>query len=329
MINPDDLSLFIVVVGVRGSGKTLLLTELQEYSLRQAALIRLIRECKKKPKLFPKRKTRVFSNYPLKYFLKPDKLDVDRLVAWKKEYHDCWIYFDEIGEQFDNQDWQNQGAKMINKGVVVMRHRNISFASSLQSFDTLNNRLKWQTDVIIKCRDLCFTPWGRANNLKPGEVISTLWLDKSGVMTGYSYEESHRYYQMKFMGKRVWKDYDTTFEHDLMEMSSKYQIERNVKKMDLHGNVINVNSDQMAKQNARIQDIVDNTIEFFQHSQPGERIPTNDFWRKAKEMGLPDDDNQTRSVWGRYMSDRGVETRSYSGRPRYDFDKYEGIGVFK
>lgn len=323
MINPDDLSLFIVVVGVRGSGKTLLLTGLQKYALRQAALIKLIRQAKKKPKLYPKRKPNVFSNYPLKYTFKPQTLDVDRLIAWKPEYTNCWVFFDEIQTTMDRQDWQNSGAKMINQGLTVMRHRNISIACTIQSFEWLNARAQWQTDVIVKCRDLVFTPWGRANNLKPGEVINTIWLDKSGVLTGQTYEESHRYYQMKFMGKSVFNNYDTTHEFDVMALNTRYNVERPVKRIDANGNVVDM--EREAHSAAYVQDILHNTIAYYQHNQPGQRIPSREFWDKARDMGLKDNGGQTAQHWGPYLTKLGVVRKSYSGVQRYDFEGVEVV----
>lgn len=322
MINPDDLSLFVVIVGVRGSGKTLLLTGLQRHALKQAATIRLLRQIKKNPTLFKKRKTAVFSNYPLKYYLKPEKLYVSRLIAWKPEYKDCWIYFDEIQTTMDRQDWSNSGAKMINQGLTVMRHRNISIACTIQSIEWLNARAQFQTDIIIKCRDLVFTPWGRANNVRPGEVISTTWLDKSGVMTGQTYVESHRVYQMRFFGKSVFNNYETQHEFDVMDLNTKYQVDRPVKRINRDGDIVDIDHDAYA--NARIQDILESTISFYQHSQPGERIPSREFWNKAREMGLQDNGAQTAQHWGPYLSKLGVQRKSYSGVQRYDF---EGVQV--
>jgi hypothetical protein len=322
MFNPDDYSLIMIVVGVRGSGKSILLTLLQEYQLRHAARIMLLRKLKNKPNLYARAKVNVWANYPLKYYLKPQQLNVDRLITWKEEYRNGWIFYDDIGEFLDKQDWQNPAAKLINKGVQVMRHRNISLAGSMNFIEDLNGRSFRQTDIIIKVRDLCRTPWGIANGLKPGEVANSLWIDKSGTLTGYAYDENKRYYQMRFFGKKIWNDFNSFQDYDVMEMGTKYEVEKRVKKLDANGDVIETNHDTV--NDALVQDIIHNTILFYQHNQPGERIPSKEFWDKAREMGLNNGINISQK-WGGYLSDIGVKRRVYTGVNRYDFEEVQVV----
>jgi hypothetical protein len=323
-MNSGDLSLFNVIVGVRGSGKTLLETYLQECALKRAAAIRLLRQIKHNPKYFPKRKTEVFSNYPLNYFLKPKPLEMEKLIVQAPEFANCEVFVDEIGGEADRQDWNNPKSKFLNFCIQVMRHRNITFTSTIQSFDWLNARMQWQTDVIVKCRDLAFTPWGRSCNLNQGEVISTVWIDKSGVLTGYSYDETHRVYSLKFFGKRVWGHYDTQHEVDIMGMNTKYEVEREVKRIGRDGLVIN--EQRIATDTALAQNIIHDTIDYFKHNQPGDRVSSAVFWEQCKERGMvPKDIDEKkwmaiRQEWGKYLKNGlHVITKSYSGRQMYDF----------
>jgi hypothetical protein len=331
MPNAEDISLFVVVVGNRGGGKTLLLTQLAREKQWLAGQILKLRELTGKKNYYPKRKTKVFTSYPIKDFYSEDiketlhfePLDVNRLIAWKPEYENCYVVFDEIGLMADRQDWHSPAAKLLNAGIQVMRHRNISFLCSIQSLDWLNSRMQWQTDIIVKCRCASFTPWGRVNHVEPGEVINTIWLDKSGVMTGTSYEENHRFYAVKFYGRRVFNAYQTNHEFDIMDSVTKYEIERKVTKLDEHGNIINMG--EAAKANAINQEFFDNAINYFKYNNPGERITSEEFKNKVKELGYNPERDYEWNQWGKYLSSVGVIRKNHQGRPRYIFDEAEVV----
>jgi hypothetical protein len=331
MPNAEDISLFIVVVGNRGGGKTLLLTQLAREKQWLAGQIVKLRELTGKKNYYPKRKTTVFTNYPIKDFyseeagrvLHFEKLDVNRLITWKPEYENCYVIFDEIGLMADRQDWASPSAKLLNAGIQVMRHRNISFICSIQSLQWLNSRMQWQTDIIVKCRDASFTPWGRANHVDPGEVINTIWIDKSGVMTGTSYEESQRYYALKFYGRRCFNAYKTTHEFNVMDSTKKYEVERKVTKFDSEGNVID--TEGTVKKNAINQEIIENAVSYFKHKNPGERISSDDFWGVVKDMGFVGESDYDRNEWGKYLARIGVKKKIYTGRARYIFDQAEVV----
>jgi hypothetical protein len=331
MPNAEDISLFVVVVGNRGGGKTLLLTQLAREKLWLAGQILKLRELTGKKRYLPKRKTTVFTSYPIKDFHSEDagcdlhfeKLDVNRLIAWKPEYENCYVIFDEIGLMADRQDWHSPSAKLLNAGIQVMRHRNISFLCSIQSLQWLNSRMQWQTDIIVKCRDASYTPWGRGNHVQPGEVINTIWLDKSGVMTGTSYEENHRFFAVKFYGRRCFNAYETNHEFDVMGTMKKYEIERDVVKFNSHGDVLNL--DAAAKANAIEQDIFDRAINYFKYNGPGEFVTSEEFKRVTQDMGYMPGRDYDWNQWGKYLTSVGVKRKSVNGRPQYNFDNAEVV----
>jgi hypothetical protein len=312
----DDLSLFVVIVGSRGAGKTLILSHFIMEQCLKAWAVKRWRQAYGKDK-YPNRKVNNWSNYPAEalwtprhVLLKPQPLDIEALITWAPEFHDGNIYFDEIDQVADRQDWMSTVAKFLNAGVQVQRHRNISFYCTIQSLSWLNARLQFQADIIIKARDLAFAPWGKERGLQPGEVARTLWIDKSGILTGYTYEERPVVYDLQFFGKRYWNAYHTKHEFDIVESKTKYVVKKPVREIDLTGE---------NPQDVTDKEAVDNAILYFNHDKAGKTIQGSDFWDKAAEFGF----RGTTQKWGKYLKEVGATTKIIRGYNRYVFDKAE------
>lgn len=315
-MNLEDISIVVVIVGVRGGCKTLLDTHFVREQLNRAWCINYLREQAGK-KLYPRKKVNIFTNYPVtSYFrppgakrarkLQPLQIDIERLITWAPEYRDGIIHFDEIDQIADRQDWQSTVSKLITAGAQMFRHRNLSLFCTIQSMEWLNSRLQWQADIIIKSRDLAFTPWGKAKHLELGEISKTLWIDKSGVATGYSYEETGRYYPLLFFGKRYWGSYPTHHEFDIMDYKRRYKLNIGTKEI--------TTAEQVEQERQNIGAIYQ-TIEYFQYERPGERIKSTDFAEKLAEHGcdLPG------ITWGKYLKRMGVPSSKTHGVAKYDF----------
>jgi len=288
-MNAMDLSLIVIVVGVRGSGKTLLMTHFGLETLRDAWIVKRAREFYGYKK-YPRRKVNAWSNYPYKalwkpgnVLLQPETLDIDKLITWRPEFHDGVIFFDEIDQVADRQDWQGTLSKLLNAGVQVLRHRNLSMIVSVQSLNWLNARLQWQADIIVKCRDLAFTPWGRDKHLQPGEVMQTTWIDKSGILTGSSYEESFKTYPMQFFGKRYWNAYSTQHEFDIMEYKTKYRLKANVREISQF-NDAEIEA-QLQEQDTMLNNVVYSTLMQFVYNGQ-DKLPLSEIQKQVKSVGI-------------------------------------------
>ncbi len=225
-----------MMTGPRGSGKTLLMTADMCRRLIRAYLQKLVGE----------EYERIFSNYPAGFhyypgyglppvYLEPEPLNMVALAVFDKGFYKCHAYIDEIDQWLDRQDWADATQKLTAKSIQLIRKRKMSITATIQSFEWLNSRIQFQTDVIVKCREAAFTPWGRAKHLQLGEVGFTDWRDKSGVLTGYSYDESGKSIPITFQGKRFWDTYDTSYEFDPMDTSTKYTLKRPTKEILLPG----------------------------------------------------------------------------------------------
>ena len=68
-----------------------------------------------------------------------------------------------------------------------------------------------------------------------GEVGFFSFIDRSGTMTGYTYAESQRTYDVVFQGRRFWDCYDTTYEFDPMASGVRYQVKRPTREIVMGG----------------------------------------------------------------------------------------------
>lgn len=320
----SDLSLVIVLVGVRGSGKTLLMTHYCCEALREAYAVRKFRQKYKDDKLLmyslSKRKTNIWCNYPVKRYekliladksilLQPQPLDIEDIIVWHPKFHDGIIFWDEIDQVADKQDWMSVVSKMLTAGVQVMRHRNLSLVVSIQSLSWLNTRLQWQADLIIKCKDRAFTTWGRSHHLRPGEISDLTIIDKSGIMTGYSFEENWQLYHASFYGKRYWNNYQTQHEFNVVDLKRKFKLKQQVREIDL-------TDGEGSPETYR--ELVETTIEYFKYNNPGEKVRSDVFWGKAEEIGFPEG---MRPQGGRMLKQYGIGNKYRQGYNYYMFDE--------
>jgi len=315
----EDLSLVEVVVGPRGSGKTLLLTHFITESLARAWALLKLRKAKGNPLLYPRKKVNIWSNFPVKSLWKPpgngraillssQDLDIEKLITWHPDFKDGIIFFDEIDQAADKQDWMAVLPKLLVKGIKLMRHRNLTLCGSLQFIDELNARLYKQADIVIQNRDLAFTPWGREQHLRPGEVSETIWIDKSGIMTGYAYNETHQTYPLQFFGKRYWGSYAT--HHDFDIWTPKYKLNNEVRE---------ISSISQLEEQEKNKQAVFTAIYYFVYERPGEKIKSTEFHEKLNEFGCA----WTPHVWGKFLINIGVKSTKYQGVSRYDFSNIE------
>lgn len=318
-MNAEQLSLVWAVIGNRGSGKTLLLTHFGVEKLEHTWMVRRVRGLLHDDTLLPKHKVNVWSNYPIRavakmpghnklVMLETQPLITEDLMLWKEYIRDGYIIYDEIDQDADRQDWMAQLPKLLVKGIKLMRHRNLSLICSLQFLDELNIRLYKQADIVIRMRDKVFTDWGRENRLRPGEVMQAVFIDKSGMMTGYAYDENHMAYPVDFLGKRYHHNYSTLHEFDVLR--PKYRVKQPVRE---------VMTAEEAERQERDNQLFLSTLSYFLYEHPAEWVKSADFKAKLEEHGC----GYTPQQMGSRLSTMGVKLRRVGGLPQYDLSGIE------
>lgn len=291
MISTDRISLFTIASGPRGSCKTLLMTAkvcerlLKSYFLKQTRGI----------------ENKIWSNYPVGFnfksplengkrvHLQPLPLNMEAFYTFDDELAHGWVFIDEIDQWYDRQDWQAVTQKLMNKVMTQIRKKRLNVMASIQDINWLNARGQFQSDIIINCREAAFSPWGRRMGLDLGEASFLSFRDKSGVMTGYTYEETGKTYNHTFWGKRFWNYYDTDYQFNPLEAAIKYKLKVPTKVIEVGGgdrlddvdNVDPLRSGQKDCDFVLLADLVD---EFKEQGCQGMRKP--EFRRHALERGL-------------------------------------------
>lgn len=317
-MNAKDLSLFYIITGVRGGCKTLAMTCFETEYLRDAWALRRLRKKLGDDTLHPRHKVNVWSSYPVEtlwwtpfgkpVLLKAEELDIEKLIVWDPEFQDGVIFFDEIDQVADRQDWMSTVSKMLNAGVQVMRHRNLTFFTSIQSMEWLNSRLYWQADIVIRMRDLVFSSWGQDKKLKPGEVASATWIDKSGMLTGYSFEETKKVYPMTFVGKPFWHCYSTYHDFDVVKLKTKYLLKQPKVTIDMTGQEEEVNNDY---------EIMHETLRHLISQGKIRDVTAKELWGTAEDLGL----KSSKQRMGKYLNEIGVGIKHIEGKGRYNLEQ--------
>lgn len=237
MINTDRLSLFTIATGPRGGGKTLLMTSkvcerlLKSYFLKQLKGM----------------DSRVWSNFPVGFnfrspleegkvvHLETLPLNMEAFYTFDDDLTNGWVYIDEIDQWYDRQEWMAVTQRLMNKVITQIRKKKLNLMATIQDISWLNSRGQFQIDIIIGCREAAFSPWGRKMGLDLGEASFVAFKDKSGIMTGYTFDESGRTFNKIFWGKRFWNFYDTDYQFNPLETATKYKLKVPTKVIEVGG----------------------------------------------------------------------------------------------
>jgi hypothetical protein len=279
MINSDRVSTFTIATGPRGAAKTLYMSSKVCNRLLKKYLME---------KLHGATNIHVWSNYPAGFWynspienkpvwLETEPLNMEAMMLWDDDFCNGWAFIDEMDQWYDRQEWSAVSQKLMNKGMTQIRKKKLSMVGTVQDLGWINKRGQFQTDIIISCRELAFTPFGRKVGLNLGELSSLSIMDKSGVLTGYTYEESGRVIKKRFKGKRFWNTYDTNFQFNPLDTMTKYKIKVPTK-------IIDVGDSYQSQKTDRDMALFSDLIQEFREEGRLE-VTKSDVWKKAREMG--------------------------------------------
>lgn len=214
---PYEEGLIVVFTGVKGSGKTA--------NLAAVAMVAMAEW--QKP---------VYSNLPIGGYLMGKYYEVSPLpdnffVTYGRGVEPrAVIIVTELGEYFNNQDWQQLQSKMGVSMFAQIRKLNLHIFGDTQFFHHLNPRLAEQVDVLVRCQDLSKTPWGREHKVGKGVEALLEYFDLSGdvspngksarsefqpnVISGKSYKSEVAYI------KAYWEYYDS---HKLVALEQRFK----------------------------------------------------------------------------------------------------------
>ena len=292
-ISSDKLSLFTVATGPRGSGKSLLLTGIAGDRLLRSFYSKQLKGTVK----------HVWTNLPVGFkhkseidgkvhLLKSEPLNMEAMYTFDKGLESGWVFIDEIDQWYDRQDWQSVTQKLLNSVITQIRKRKLSLFATIQNFQWLNARAQFQTDILVGCREAAFSPWGRKMGMGLGEAGFLQWKDISGVMIGYQYEETKRYYATTFFGKRFWDCYDTEYQFDPTETKMRYSMKQTRKVIELGADGYKVQQLEEGGYQSEKKDgnftILAHVVQSFIDKGVSE-VETGRLWKEAYALGFTGD----------------------------------------
>jgi len=187
----------------------------------------------------------VFSDFPIGGYISGKYYEVqplpdDALINYAQALPENSILIvDEMQEFFDRQDWASVRSKFGVSMAQQIRKLGLTIVGAIQFFNYLNPRIVDQVDVLAKCIDLYFTPWGRENGIERGIEGHVDYYDLSGGITGRSARDQHSRHMItgdpfaseEVYTKALWEYFDTTKLTGLDQRFKKYQIEKQVHKV--------------------------------------------------------------------------------------------------
>lgn len=121
------------------------------------------------------------------------------------------VFVDEINLEFSEARRSMTNKNLtFNKLIQQIRKKQINMIYTVQSELWIDNRLRWQTDIFIKCQDSRMRPGGNRLPHLWGEVGYWSIYDMSGILGAGSYFQTQRPVKtLKFYGKQWWNTYNT------------------------------------------------------------------------------------------------------------------------
>lgn len=220
----------IMLTGLKGASKT---TNLARFGMMALALWH-------RP---------VFSDFPLGGKLlgvdyEADPLPDDALVNYCQGLPDFpVIVLDEAQEFLDRQEWYSTKSKQGISMAQQVRKLGVLIIGATQFFHYLNGRLNDQVDILIRCQDLFYTPWGKAEGIARGREAVLEYYDLSGAITGVTarntqnthYISGEPYYEELVFTEPYHRFFDTRRLTAIEQRFKKYQIEKEIVKVRRNG----------------------------------------------------------------------------------------------
>ena len=173
--------------------------------------------------------TKLVSNFPINFQLiredgtktehHAEPLDMYKLLCFDSDYQNCLILMDEAPDIISHlaaQTWKN---RLLNIFVRQLRKNRNSLFLGAQNFMFIDKSMRWQTDIIVDCKD-AFRHYGGSDGLVRGACILLDFRDNSGLWTGIP-NDSEIVDSFELPGRIVWGAYNTYFQQDVWESLKK------------------------------------------------------------------------------------------------------------
>jgi len=143
------------------------------------------------------------------------------------------LYFlDEFDKLCASRRSMSNANQLLNWLGTQIRKKGSSFILTAQDMYWIDGMWRSQFDVIIHCKDMFFTAWGKAQGVVKGALIHLRCCDLSGVVTGRSYWDTGEPYAEFLLNARgLWNKFDTYKTQGMDELLSRFEFKKKVYKV--------------------------------------------------------------------------------------------------
>jgi len=139
--------------------------------------------------------------------------ELDKMALMKFDIKDkVAVLIDEVNIEFSESRRSMTNRNLIfNKILQQLRKRQMNMVYTVQHEMWIDNRLRWQTDLFIKTKDVCMKPGGIYLPYDFGEYASWKMFDMSGIFGQGSYSDTLTPIidDWWFSAKRWWNTFNT------------------------------------------------------------------------------------------------------------------------
>ena len=135
-------------------------------------------------------KVYAFPGYQVKYNgeVISEELRIEQWVTMPEELSNAMICIDEIQNFFDSARWNAISNRLFSYVGMQRRKRSLSIVYTTQNWKWAYERIRWLTHVLGECYDLYWSPWGKTNGIRRGELVRVQFTDLKGFFTGKEYQ---------------------------------------------------------------------------------------------------------------------------------------------
>jgi hypothetical protein len=161
-----------------------------------------------------------------------EPLDIDQWITMPPELRDALICIDEVQNFFNSRRHMSVLNYLFANLAAQRRHRNIGVMYTVQDWGWVDDRIRWLTHVLVVCSDLYWSPWGKEEKVKRGELISASFFDIKGFFTGKPWSPGP---QFLLRAKEIWNHYNSYADVDTWSGLTKVEFKKPKMVIDLRG----------------------------------------------------------------------------------------------
>ena len=248
---------------------------------------------------------RVVSNYDIKFSfrdhngdmkeLASEPLDLYKILVFDSDFSNCLILMDEaplIISHLSSMSWKN---RLLDIFMQQIRKNRNSFFYASQNERWVDYQLRWQTDLVLRCRDASRRYQG--GGLHRGDSILIDITDQSGMWTGWSYDERPVVHAFTLNGRKYFGIFDTYNQMDVFECLKKVDMKLTSYKVGDHEENRDMSHIDIA------EDLISNLV-----NQGVTRVKTRDFYASMPELDQKQKDEVAKHLLNKMNITKGRPT---------------------